>query len=76
MILPSAATKFYIQHRDITLNTELGKIRTKLGKISINPNFEPFGAQNYLFLTIFGQNQANLRMTRKKNFNYNYTNHI
>ena len=29
----------------------------------INPDFELFKAQNVLFLTIFGQNQTNLRMT-------------
>ena len=37
-------------------------------KSSINPYFEPFEAQNDLFLTIFGQNQANLRMVRNQKF--------
>ena len=39
-----------------------------LNTCAINPNFEPFEAQNDLFLTISGQNQANLRMTRNQQF--------
>ena len=31
-----------------------------------NPNFEPFETENDPFLTIFGQNQANLRMVRNQ----------
>ena len=37
-------------------------------KSFINPNFEQFEAQNDLFLTIFGQNQTNFRMTRIQKF--------
>ena len=37
-------------------------------KSSRNPDFEPFEAKNDLFLTIFGQNQANLRMARNQKF--------
>ena len=58
---------FYVQeYRDITLNTKLGKLRHNHAKSWINTNFEPFDAQNYLFLNIFGQNQANLRMVRNQ----------
>ena len=63
MNLPRATTDFYAQeYRDITLNTKLVILGHTYGKSSINPNFDPFEAQNNLFLTIFGQNQTNLRM--------------
>ena len=63
MHLPRETTKFYVQeYRDITLNIIRQKKRLR------NPNFEPFEAQNDLFVTIFGQNQANLRMERNQKF--------
>ena len=62
-------TNFYVQeYRDITLNRKLGKLRHIHAKSWINTNFEPFEAQSDLFLTIFGQNQANLRMVRNQKF--------
>ena len=46
-------------------------------KSLINPNFEQFEAQNDLFLTIFGQNQTNFRMTKNQKISTSkYTNHI
>ena len=78
MNFPRATTDFFVQeYWDITLNAKLGKNRTLLGdKISLNPYFEPFETQNYIFLIIFGQNLANLRMAKNQNFNFNYTNRI
>ena len=77
MNLPRATTKFYAQeYQDLPFNTKLDKVGHILAKSSINLNFESFDVQNDLFSTIFGQNQANLRMARTQNFNFNYTNYI
>ena len=68
MNLPRATTNFYVKECR-TLNTKLGhNLDIIRQKSSINPNFEPFEAPNDLFLTIFGQNQANLRMVRNQKF--------
>ena len=53
--------------RYITLKTKKNEDIIRQQSL-INPNFEPFEAQNDLFLTIFGQNQANLRMIKNQKF--------
>ena len=70
MNLSIGTMNFNVQeYQDITLNRKLGKVgHNQAQKNSKNPNVEPVEAQNDLFLTMFGQNQANLRMERYQKF--------